>query len=277
MNSTPLSRSRKRKLLVADDSITIQKLVNLTLAGTEFEVITAFDGFDAKNKIKRLKPELILLDAKLREINGLKLCAEIRKDKQLKSVQIILMRSNPTAEEREAMAKVGPDAYLDKPFDSRALWAMIQNLTGLSEERTDPAARVDSEDDTKKVLIPAAPAAASGPFSSYREAEKTLPKDPQSRLASIAAEIDRDRHEAKGQPVSGGEEALQAEEPSVELPPVHLRLEEAAQDSREVEVTGRIRFDELAREEIRAWIDKNLPALAEKQLKQEITKLLLKP
>jgi DNA-binding response OmpR family regulator len=254
----PLTKARKRKLLIADDSITIQKLVNLTMAGTDFEVVTAFDGFDAKNKIKRLKPELVFLDAKLREISGLKLCTEIRKDKQLKNTRVILLRSNPSADEREAMAKVGPDAYLDKPFDSRALLSVIQNLAGGVEEQMEPADKIDSEDDTKKMKIPTA-APSQGPFTSFREAEKITGRDPESRLASIAAEL------VAGQSVT---------DPQGETPALSVR--EDPLDFTPGEVTNRIRYDDLAREEIRAWVERNLPLLAEEFLKQEITKMLSK-
>jgi len=263
-SSNPLGRGRKRKILVADDSITIQKLVNLTLAGTEFEIITALDGHDAKNKIKRMKPEIVLLDAKLREVSGIKICTELKRDKDQKAIRVILLRANLSKEETDTMSKAGADGYLDKPFDSKALWGMLQGLSGGFEESSAPKT-VDSEETTSKT-----PAPKSGPFSSYRETDKQVSGDPHSRLHSIAAEILPGTFGTpEPMPVATSEDT--------EEQPVKISLsEEPPPDFSTGEVTNRISYDSLAREEIRSWIEKYLPPMAERLLKDEISRLFQK-
>ncbi len=271
-NSTnPLGRGRKRKILVADDSITIQKLVNLTLAGTDFEIITALDGHDAKNKIKRMKPEIVLLDAKLREVSGIKICTEMKRDKDQKMIRVVLLRANITQAEKDTMSKAGADGYLDKPFDSKALWIILQGLTTGLEEVSGPKV-MDSEDTTSKTQAP-----QSGPFSSYRETDKQVTGDPHSRLHSAATEILTPPPPVPPPPpVSVAVETPAVPEDTEEQPVKFSMSEDSPPDFNTGEVTNRISYDTLAREEIRSWIEKYLPPMAERLLKDEISRLFQK-
>ena len=267
--SNSLGRGRKRKILVADDSITIQKLVNLTLAGTEFEIITALDGHDAKNKIKRMKPEIVLLDAKLREVSGIKICTEMKRDKEQKSIRVFLLKGSLTKEEHDTLSKAGADGYLDKPFDSKALWGVLQGLTPRLED-SGVSKSSDYEDTTSKSQAP-----RSGPFSSYRETDKQVSDkqttaDPHTRLQSVPAEFLSSAGSLVPEPSAPIAEDTEEQAVKISL------VEEPPPEFNTGEVTNRISYDSLAREEIRSWIEKNLPPLAERLLKDEISRLFQK-
>lgn len=282
-------KTRKRKLLVADDSITIQKLVNLTMAESDFEVITSLDGFDARNKIKRLKPEVVLVDSQLREISGYQLCKEIRKSLDAKDTKIILMKS-PGEKEMDSPSEA--DKHLVKPFDSRALWLAVQDLVGGLESPLKKSLD-QSEEDTVKKAVPA------GPFSSFREAESKAFGDPEFRLASVAAEVLPEAFTLPSKPaaptpaqpeppppVAAPAKAAKVPEPARHLPdrPAYDITDEQPLpkdvlksppvDFDTGEVTSRIDYESLAREEIKAWAARNLPEMAERFLKDEIARIL---
>lgn len=181
-----MNRAKKRRVLVADDSITIQKLVNLTLAGTDFEVITALDGYDASMKVKRMKPEVVLIDAELREVSGADLCRTIKEEGDLDETKIILMRGNITSDEA---AEIQADVTLDKPFDSKLLLNAINNLM-MEEETTRVRApesiveptvvgQVDQvEEHDEEPTKNEAPPTGDGPFSSFSQAEQSQAPEP---------------------------------------------------------------------------------------------------
>ncbi len=128
----------KRKLLLADDSITIQKVVNLTFAGEGFEVISVGDGNSAMDRLREDSPDLVLADVNMPGLNGYEICEKIKAANSATPV-ILLVGSFEPFDEDEAK-RVGADDYLTKPFQS--IGQLVSKVTELmnSENR-------DSTDD----------------------------------------------------------------------------------------------------------------------------------
>ena len=80
-----------RKLLLADDSITIQKVVELVLAEEDFEIKSVSNGEDALNILSSFKPDIVLADIEMPKVNGYQLCDNIKKDPKLSHVPVILL------------------------------------------------------------------------------------------------------------------------------------------------------------------------------------------
>ncbi len=121
----------KRKLLLADDSITIQKVVNLTFADEGIDVITAGDGDTAYEKISSERPAMVLADVNMPGMSGYDICERMRADDSLKDVPVVLLVGSFEPFDEAYAERVGANAYLTKPFQSiRQLVATVTDLMG---------------------------------------------------------------------------------------------------------------------------------------------------
>ncbi len=108
----------KQKLLLADDSVTIQKVVNLTFADEGFDVISVGDGNSAMDKIRENMPDIILADVNMPGLNGYEICEKVRQsDGEKRTPVVLLVGSFEPFDENEAK-RVGADDFLTKPFQS---------------------------------------------------------------------------------------------------------------------------------------------------------------
>lgn len=123
----------KRKLLLADDSVTIQKVVNLTFADEGIDVVTAGDGNAAIDHINAGLPDIILADINMPGTNGYQLCEMIRSNEQTASIPVILLVGSFEPFDANEAARVGASSVLTKPFASiRALVDKVFELMDVS-------------------------------------------------------------------------------------------------------------------------------------------------
>lgn len=108
----------KRKLLLADDSVTIQKVVNLTFADEGIEVISVGDGDAAWEKFVELSPDLVMADVNMPGLTGYQLCEKIRGEQANHQTPVILLVGSFEPFDEEEARRVGADDYLTKPFQS---------------------------------------------------------------------------------------------------------------------------------------------------------------
>jgi CheY-like chemotaxis protein len=118
----------KAQVLVADDSVTIQKVIELTLARAGVELIQAQSAEEAMRKAKESKPDLMLIDHSMPDQSGQELCAALRQDPQLKDVPIILMAAASAAIDEAAGRRAGATAVVTKPFESQTLIDKVKQL-----------------------------------------------------------------------------------------------------------------------------------------------------
>lgn len=119
----------KRKLLLADDSITIQKVVNLTFADEGIEVIAFGDGDTALESLDEVKPDIVLADVHMPGLNGYQICELIRGNEATKNVPVVLLVGSFEPFDKDEADRVGANRYLTKPFSSIAeLVAMVNEL-----------------------------------------------------------------------------------------------------------------------------------------------------
>lgn len=108
----------KQKLLLADDSITIQKVVNLTFADEGIEVISVGDGNSAMEKFVELTPDLVMVDVNMPGLDGYRICEMIKQDEETKHVPVILLVGSFEPFDENEARRVGANDYLTKPFQS---------------------------------------------------------------------------------------------------------------------------------------------------------------
>ena len=119
-NSIPTDalESGKRKILLVDDEVEIIEMLAKALEDDgRFEYRVAANGFDAGMLVKEYRPDLIILDVMLPDINGKEVCVRVRQDTTLEEVRIICI-SGMVEEEKIAELKLaGADEFVRKPFD----------------------------------------------------------------------------------------------------------------------------------------------------------------
>ena len=108
----------KRKLLLADDSVTIQKVVNLTFADEGIEVIAANDGNAAMEKFVEARPDLVMVDVNLSGLDGYTICEQIKQDPNTQKIPVILLIGSFEPFDEDRARRAGADDYLTKPFQS---------------------------------------------------------------------------------------------------------------------------------------------------------------
>jgi CheY-like chemotaxis protein len=119
----------KRTLLLADDSVTIQKVVNLTFADEGIEVVTVGDGDSAMQKISELSPDVVLADVHMPGLSGYQICEIVRENPVTRNLPIVLLVGSFEPFDESEAARVGANAYLTKPFQSiRQLVTQVTDL-----------------------------------------------------------------------------------------------------------------------------------------------------
>jgi CheY-like chemotaxis protein len=115
------------KILIVDDDPSSIQLVNGILINNGFETVSAHDGLDALVKIKTQKPDLIVLDIMMPEINGYDVCYQLRFNNEFDKVPIVLL----TKREQELDARITERVnieYVPKPLDTADLLKKISKL-----------------------------------------------------------------------------------------------------------------------------------------------------
>ena len=119
-NHIPLDHleSGKKKVLIVDDDPEIVELIAevLTRDG-RFEIKTASSGYEAGISTEQFRPDLILLDYMLPDVNGNVVCQTIRKNPQFESVRIIIVSGVVKQEEIDQLLKSGAEGFMKKPFN----------------------------------------------------------------------------------------------------------------------------------------------------------------
>lgn len=107
----------KKKLLIVDDE---QDLVDLMSDAFErdgrFDIRTANNGFDAGMQVKEFRPDLVVLDVMLPDINGKEVCQRVRSDKTLDSVKIVCISGMIEEDKVGDLRNAGADDFMQKPF-----------------------------------------------------------------------------------------------------------------------------------------------------------------
>jgi CheY-like chemotaxis protein len=123
----------KSKILLADDSITIQKVVNLTFADEGIEVVTVSNGDMAERRMQEVNPDLVLADIFMPGKNGYELCQFVKESPQFRNVPVVLLVGAFEPFDQSEAKRVRADGHLTKPFESRVLVETVRNLIQTSQ------------------------------------------------------------------------------------------------------------------------------------------------
>ncbi len=115
------------KILIVEDEPQINRLIELVLLSAGYyKIQKAFDGLKALEIIKNDKPDLVLLDVMIPELDGYNLCSMIKNDENLKSIQVIMLTARKMEEDILKGFENGAIDYISKPFSNKILLARIK-------------------------------------------------------------------------------------------------------------------------------------------------------
>lgn len=114
-----------KKLLLADDSITIQKVVELVLSEEDFQIKAVNNGQDALKQLEAFKPDIVLADIEMPQVNGYQLCERIKKNQTTSHIPVVLLAGAFEPLDDELAKNVGADGYIIKPFESQELISKV--------------------------------------------------------------------------------------------------------------------------------------------------------
>jgi CheY-like chemotaxis protein len=124
-------RDERKTVLIVDDSLTIQKLVEMALDGQNLKLVTANDGANALRAAGEHNPDLILLDVMLPDTNGYRLCQQIRaRAGPLATVPIIMLTARDSPQDESLGKHAGATAYMTKPFAPDVLRKTVREALG---------------------------------------------------------------------------------------------------------------------------------------------------
>jgi len=127
---TPAGEPRA-KILVVDDAPMFREIETVFLGRTG-RILTACDGTEALEIARRERPDLVLTDLSMREMDGDELCREIRHDADLRHVPVIMVTSGNSAEEHERAVRAGADGVISKPLCRVTLLQVTQRFLRLT-------------------------------------------------------------------------------------------------------------------------------------------------
>ena len=117
-------------VLVVDDSVTVRKVTSRLLERQGINVAIAKDGIDAIEILQETTPDLILLDIEMPRMDGFEVATQVRHNKRLRDIPIIMITSRTGEKHRERAFKIGVNDYMGKPFQENELLDKIQAQLG---------------------------------------------------------------------------------------------------------------------------------------------------
>jgi len=204
-----------KKLLLADDSITIQKVVELVLSEEDFQIKAVNNGQDALEQMEPFKPDIVLADIEMPQVNGYQLCERIKQNSATSQVPVLLLAGAFEPLDDDLANNVGADGYIIKPFESQELISKVNAaLTSASlgaapaaeavvatadEEPAFEAAVIEEQSAAEPVMAMEAAEAVEEDLWAVEEVEEqaedawALPEEPEvvaEEAEPVAAELD---------------------------------------------------------------------------------------
>src|SRR6188508_1780554 len=124
-----------KKILLADDSITIQKVVELTFSDGDYEVTAVNNGAKAVQKLAEMRPDIILSDIIMPEKNGYEVCEYVKSHPELRNLPVVLLTGTFEPFDPDRADKAGCDAVVTKPFESQSLIHKVEELIEASRSQ----------------------------------------------------------------------------------------------------------------------------------------------
>jgi CheY-like chemotaxis protein len=178
-----------KTLLLADDSVTIQKVVGISFANEDVTLVTVDNGDDAISKAKQLRPDVILADVVMPGRSGYEVCEAIKADPSLRDTPVLLLTGTFEAYDEERAESCGAAGHISKPFEAQTLVEEVKRLIAAH-----PVSRASEPTAT--------PAAAATPAEFAPAAATAVPPRPAAATLAAAPAPSRPAAEAPATPAA---------------------------------------------------------------------------
>ncbi len=152
-----------KTLLLADDSVTIQKVVGITFANEDIRLVTENNGDAALARAREIEPAIVLADVSMPGLNGYELCAAIKADPRLAKIPVILLTGTFESYDEHRTEEVGADGHIAKPFEAQ----MLVDLVHATLERPASAAPATPEPSPTSSVTETSPPAQPEPAAEF--------------------------------------------------------------------------------------------------------------
>lgn len=130
----------KKRILIIEDEEDIAELISFNLEQARFDSLILSSRHHIISQARQYKPELILLDLMLPDLDGLELCKQLKRDKNLFNIPVIMVTAKGTENDRILGLELGADDYIVKPFSPRELVLRVKAvLSRVYPDETAPA------------------------------------------------------------------------------------------------------------------------------------------
>lgn len=193
-----------KRILLADDSITIQKVVELTFSDGDYEVVAVNNGAKAIQKLAEMRPDVILSDIIMPEKNGYEVCEFVKSHPEYRTIPVVLLTGTFEPFDPDRADKAGCDAVVTKPFESQSLIHKVDELIHQAQSSAPtinapapapvaaPAPPPEPEPAPEPVASPWAdemPAVEESPFGSFQPHGSDIFGSAPSQIAESASEM----------------------------------------------------------------------------------------
>ncbi|QQR41919.1 response regulator [Myxococcus xanthus] len=148
-----------KNLLVADDSLTIRKVIGMIFATEDFQVTAVDNGLDAISRTRELRPDVVLADVMMPGKSGYEVCEALKNDPATQGIPVLLLAGTFEAFDENRARAARADDHVTKPFESQVLLDKVKALVG-QKSNTMPASAA-----TQVRHAPPQPAAAPAPVA----------------------------------------------------------------------------------------------------------------
>ncbi|HEY5522345.1 MAG TPA: response regulator, partial [Desulfuromonadaceae bacterium] len=145
------------KVLVADDSITIQKVIGIIFGGDEYSLTVVDNGKAAVDKAREINPDILLIDALMPGMTGYEVAEAVRSIPSLSAKPILILTGSFEPFDEEKAKKCGADDYIAKPFESQQIIAKVKELLEFGRSRAQSAQALQPQQPASETVRKQAP------------------------------------------------------------------------------------------------------------------------
>jgi two-component system alkaline phosphatase synthesis response regulator PhoP/two-component system response regulator VicR len=131
-----------KKILAVDDEKAIVRLVQVNLEREGYQVVTAYDGREALEKVASERPDLVVLDVMMPYMDGFEVLQQMKKDPETRDIPVIMLTAKAQDADVFRGWQSGVDCYLTKPFNPMELKAFVKRVFKSIEDEQDGDRRI---------------------------------------------------------------------------------------------------------------------------------------
>jgi len=116
------------RILIVDDDTSGLYMLSFLLRSHNYEIFEAYNGHEGLAKAKELKPDVILLDIQMPDMNGFEVCTNLKQENEMKKIPVILFTSYSMPNHKKRAIEAGADGYIEKPVNPDVFVSQVESI-----------------------------------------------------------------------------------------------------------------------------------------------------